>query len=139
MRKWNVRNRLYFRYLECPQIRLPLMESIQRIMIRAEIFWQTLPTNSAPEHSAQRHSIHDASIDAKPNQPPRKLVHHHENPMCSQGCRLTSEQIAAPQAVLHIAKKVEPRWTRIGVGPVMKDQDTAKHIPVDLDAVSPRY
>src|SRR5437016_4970406 len=47
-----------------------------------------------------------------------------------------SEQIAAPQAVLHMAKKGEPRWTRIGVGPVMNAQDTANQIPVDVDAIS---
>jgi len=112
MRKRHVRNSLDFRYLEYPQISLPLMESIQRIIIRAEILWQTLPTNGATEHSAQRYSVYNAAVDAKPYQPPCKLVHHHENPMCSQRCRLASEQIAAPQAVLYMAEKGEPGWTR---------------------------
>src|SRR5215472_4380851 len=38
MRKRHVWNRLYFGYLENPKIGLPLVESIERIMIRAEIF-----------------------------------------------------------------------------------------------------
>jgi len=138
MRKRHVRNSLDFRYLEYPQISLPLMESIQRIIIRAEILWQTLPTNGATEHSAQRYSVYNAAVDAKPYQPPCKLVHHHENPMCSQRCRLASEQIAAPQAVLYMAEKGEPGWTRTRVGPVMHAQDTANHILVDVDTKSQR-
>jgi hypothetical protein len=35
------------------------------------------------EHPAQRHSIHDAAVDAKTNDATRKLVHHDENLMCS--------------------------------------------------------
>jgi hypothetical protein len=50
MRKWHVRNRLDFRNLEYPKIGLPLVESIQRIMIRAEVFWQTMPANRSMKH-----------------------------------------------------------------------------------------
>jgi hypothetical protein len=60
-------------------------------MIRAEVFWQTVPANRSPEHPAQRRSIDDAAVDAKPNDATRKLVHHNENPMCSQCCRFASE------------------------------------------------
>ena len=91
MRKWHVRNRLDFRNLEYPKIGLPLVESIQRIMIRAEVFWQTMPANRSMKHPAQCHSINDATVDAKPDYPTRKLVHHNENPMCSQCCRFASE------------------------------------------------
>ena len=91
MRKRHVRNSLDFRHLEYSKIGLPLVESIQRIMIRAEVFWQTVPANRSMEHPAQRHSINDAAVDAKPNDATRKLVHHNENPMCSQCCRFASE------------------------------------------------
>jgi hypothetical protein len=60
------RNTLDFAYLEDPKIRLPLVESIQRIVIRAEIFGQTVPTNGAMEHPAQCHSINDAAVAPKP-------------------------------------------------------------------------
>ena len=91
MRKRHVRNSLDFGYLEYPKIGLPLGESIQRIMIRAEVFWQTVPTNCSAEHAAQRHSIQDAAVDAKPNEATRKLVPHNENPMRPQVCRFAPE------------------------------------------------
>ena len=91
MRKRHVRNSLDFGYLEYPKIGLPLVESIQRIMIRAEVSWQTVAANRSMKHPAQRHSIHDAAVDAKPNDATRKLVHHNENPLRSQGCRFASE------------------------------------------------
>jgi hypothetical protein len=55
MRKWHVRNSLDFRNLEYPQVGLPLVESTQRSMIRAEVFWQTVPANRSLKHPAQRH------------------------------------------------------------------------------------
>src|SRR5260370_13891591 len=111
MRKRHVRNRLDFRHLEYSKIGLPLVESIQRIMIRAEIFGQTLAPNRSMEHPAQRHSIDDAAVDAKSNHATRTLVHHDENPMCSQRGGFASEQIAAPQTILRVAEKGEPGWT----------------------------
>jgi hypothetical protein len=57
MRKRHVRNNLDFGYLEYPKIGLPLVESIQRIMIRAEVFWQTAPANRSMKHSAQLHKL----------------------------------------------------------------------------------
>jgi len=64
MRQRRVRNRLDFRHRQYSKIGLPLVESIQRIMIRAEIFGQTLPANRSMEHPAQRHPIDDAAVDA---------------------------------------------------------------------------
>src|SRR5438132_3398869 len=87
MRKRHVRNSLYFGTFEYPKIGFPLVESIQRIMIRAEVSWQTVAANRSMKHPAQRQSIHDAAVDAKPNEATRELVHHNENPMRSQGCR----------------------------------------------------
>jgi hypothetical protein len=70
----HVRNSFDFGYPEDPKISFPLVESIQRIVIRAEIFGQTVTANRAMEHPAQRHSIHDAAVDAKTNDATRKLV-----------------------------------------------------------------
>ena len=58
--------------------------------------------------------------------------------MRTQGCGLASEQIAAPQAVLHMAEKRQPRWAGIRVRPVVKAQDSANYVPIDLDAKSQR-
>ena len=91
MRERHVRNSLDFGYLKYAKIGLPLVESIQRIMIRAEVSWQTVAANRSMKHPAQRQSIHDAAVDAKPNEATRELVHHNENPMRSQGCRFAPE------------------------------------------------
>src|SRR6516164_11125640 len=139
MRKRHVRNRLDFGDSEYSKSGLPLVESIQRIMIRAEVFGQTLPANRSMKHPAQRRSIHNAAVDAKPDDASRKLVHHNENPMCSQGCGFALEQIAAPQTVLHVTEKGEPgRTSRIRFRPVIDAQDAANNILVDLDAESQR-
>ena len=79
-----MRNSLDFVHLEYPKVGLPLVKSIQWVMIRAEVLWQTVPPNRSAEHSAQRHSIDGAAVDTKPNYATRELVHHHKNPMGSQ-------------------------------------------------------
>jgi len=91
MRNRDARNGLDFGYLEYPKVGLPLMESVQRIVIRAEVFRQTVPANGPVKHPAERHSINGAAVDAKPDDPTRELVHHQENPMRSQHCRFASE------------------------------------------------
>src|SRR5262245_24843507 len=68
MRQRDARNRLNFGHVEYAKIGLPLMESIQRIMIRAEVFRQSRPADGSLEHPAQRHSIHDSGVEAKPNE-----------------------------------------------------------------------
>jgi hypothetical protein len=139
MRKWHVRNSLDFRNPEYPKVGLPLVESIQRIMIRAEVFWQTVPANRSLKHPAQRHSIHDIAVDAKPDYPTRKLVHHNENPTCSQCCRFASKQIADPQTILHVADKGKPgRSSPIRFRPVVNPQHTPNNILVNVDAKSQR-
>jgi IstB-like ATP binding protein len=57
MRKRHVRDRFNFRHLEYSKIGLPLMESIQRIMVGAEVFGQILPANRSLEHPAHWGSI----------------------------------------------------------------------------------
>src|SRR6516165_9259902 len=100
MRQRHVRNGLDFPHLEYSEIRLPLMEPIQRIMIRAQVFWQTLTANRSLKDPAQRLAVDYATVHAKPDDPTRKLVHHDQNPMRFQGCGFAAEQIAAPQTVL---------------------------------------
>ena len=75
VRKRHVSNTLDLGYPEDPKISLPLVEPIERIVIRAEILGQTVPANRAMGHPAQRHSINHAIVDAKTNDAARKLVH----------------------------------------------------------------
>src|SRR5580704_7476178 len=79
-------------------------------------------------------------MDAKPDDPTGKLIHYDQHPMGSQGCGFASEQIAAPQTVLRVAEKAEPRGTfRTRSRPVMTAQDTTNHILIDLDAEGYRH
>src|ERR1700720_2460238 len=77
------------------------MESIQGIVVGAEIVGRCLPSNRSLEHPAQSRPIHDAALNTKTNNATRELIHHHENPMCSQRCGFASEQIAAPLGGCH--------------------------------------
>ena len=110
MRKWDVGNGLEFRHCKDSKIGVPSMKSIQRVMITAEVLWETLPADRSLEHPAQRNTVHDAPVDAKPDDATCKLVHHHQNPVCSQSCRFAPKQVAAPQAVLRVAEEGEPGW-----------------------------
>ena len=55
MRQRRVGYRLDFDHLQQSKVGLPLLEPIQRIVIRAEILRQPLPLNRSPEHRAQQH------------------------------------------------------------------------------------
>jgi len=94
-----------------PKVRLPLVESIQRVMVRAEVFRQTVPADCSLKHTAQRDSVHGATVNAKPENATGELVHDHEDPMGSQCGRFAAEQIAAPQTVLRVAEKCKPGRT----------------------------
>src|SRR5215471_18561331 len=77
--KWmgerHISNGLYFYDLQYPQIGWPLVEAIQRIMIRARIRRLAAPSNRVIEHPAQSRTVYCSPVDRKPNDPPRKLVH----------------------------------------------------------------
>src|SRR5262244_2609562 len=92
MRKRNVRHCFDFLDLENTQISLPLMVPIQRIMVRTQIFRQSLRLNDSIEHPTQYNSIHSAAVNSKADDPARKLIHHHQNPKSSQHRRFTSKQ-----------------------------------------------
>src|SRR5262249_61744265 len=56
--------------------------------------------------------------------------------MGGQRGRFAPEQITTPQAVLHMAEKCQPRWAGIRVRPVVKAQDSANYVLIDLEAKS---
>src|SRR5437667_12731124 len=62
-------------------------------------------------------------------------VHHHHDPVAAQEYRFAAEQIDAPQAVLHMSDKAQPRWT-IGscFGSVVFCKHPADDVFVDIDA-----
>jgi hypothetical protein len=134
MRRRHVRNRLDFGHSKYSKICLPLVESVQRVMVRAQVFGQTVSTDRSLEHAAQRCAVKDAAVDAKAHEPPAELVHHDQNPMRSQRGGLAAEQIATPQAVFRLSEESQPGGTSaIRFRPVMLSQDTANHVLVEFD------
>ena len=81
MRQRRVRHRLDGFHVEDSQIRLPPMESVQRIMVRAEVSRRRLATNRSIEHLAQRDAINDAAVHAEAHDAPRTFFHHDEHPV----------------------------------------------------------
>src|SRR5882762_5957748 len=65
MRERRVRHRLDGFHVKDSQIRLPLVESVQRIMVRAEILRRRLATSCSIEHLAERHAVHDGAVHAE--------------------------------------------------------------------------
>jgi hypothetical protein len=100
MGQGNVGDGLDFCHLEYPQIRLPLMEPIERIIVGAQVLRQpAMPSNGAVEHPTEGDTIDLSRMDAEANDPARVLIHDHQDPVGPQRCRLALEQIHAPQAV----------------------------------------
>src|SRR4029077_10728760 len=100
MGRWNVGDGLDFCHLEYPQIRLPLMEPIERIIVGAQVLRQpAMPSNGTVEHPTECDTIDLSRMDAEPNDAARVLIHDDQDPMGSQCCRLAPEQIHTPKTV----------------------------------------
>src|SRR5262245_24175044 len=109
MRQGNVRRCFDFRHPEYPQVGLPLMEPIQRIMIRTQVFRDRLASNRSIKHATECPAIHDSSVNSESDDAPSVLIHddqHH--PVHPQCHRFTAEQIDAVEAVLRMTDKSEP-------------------------------
>ena len=84
------------------------MESVQRIVVRAEVLRRRLATSCSIEHLAQRHAVYDAAVHAKTHDAPRPLVHHDEHPVRVENGRFAPKQIKTPQTVLRVTQDREP-------------------------------
>jgi hypothetical protein len=132
MRQRNVRHRLDGFHVENAQIRLPLVEAVQRIVVRAEVGRRRLATDRSIEHVAQCDAIHDATVHAKAHDAPRTVVHHDEHPMCVQDGRFAPKQIKTPQTVLRVTKDREPgRPRRVWFWLVPSRENASHHILVE--------
>ena len=133
MRLGNVGDGLDFCHLQDPQIGLPLVELIERIMVGAEVLWQpALTSNGAVKHATECDPIDRASMDAETNDPSRGLIHNHQDPVGAQGYRLTAEQIHTPEAFFHGAEESQPgRPARALSRPVVMGENPSNHVLVD--------
>jgi len=135
MGQGNVGDGLDFCHLQDPQIGLPLVEPIERIVVGAEVVRQpALASNGAVEHPTERDTIDRSRMDAEPNDPARVLIHNDQNPVGPQRGRLTAEQIYTPEAVFHVAQESQPgRTTGALPRPVVMGQNPSNHVLVDWD------
>jgi hypothetical protein len=109
MRQGNVGDGLDFCHFQDPQIGLPLVELIKRIMVGAEVLWQpALTSNGAVEHATECDPIDRTGLDAEANDPARVLIHNDQDPVGPQGYRLAAEQIHTPQAVYRVTQESQP-------------------------------
>ena len=92
MGQGHVRDRLDLLQLQYPQIGLPLVKPIQWIIVRAEVLRQPeLASNGAVEHPTECGTIDRSRMDTESNDPPRELIHDHQDPVGPQGGRLAPE------------------------------------------------
>ena len=82
-----------------------------------------------------RHAIDVRRLGADADDLAREVIHHNHGPIALEHNGLTSEQIEAPQAVLHVSDEREPGGSLISGGrSEMPSEDAADDIFVDLDA-----
>ena len=85
----NVGDGLDFCHLQYPQIGLPLVEPIKRIVVGADVLRHSeLPSNGPVEHPTERDTIGRSRMDAEPNDAARVLIHDDQDPVGPQRCRL---------------------------------------------------
>jgi hypothetical protein len=126
---------LDFFNLEYPRIRSPAMESEQRIVVRAQMLRKRLSRYGVVEHATDRHAVDVRRLDANADEPACEQIHYDNDPVALEHDGLTSEQIDAPQAVLHVSDEREPGGSLISGGrSEMPSEDAAHNVFVDLDA-----
>ena len=108
MRGRRVRHRLDLFHVEDAQVRLPSVEFVQPIVVRAEVCRRRVTTRRSIEHSTQPHAIHGAAVYAKAHNATRAVIHHHEHPVSAEDGRFAPKQINAPQTVLRVPEDREP-------------------------------
>ena len=104
MQNRQVRHSFHFSCLEYSEVGLPPMESEQRIMIAADVFWRTGATDRTVEHPSKRWSIHCARVYAEANNLTCVLSHNDEHPMALEHKGFATEQIDAPEAVFRMTE-----------------------------------
>ncbi len=94
-----MRNSLNFGDLEYSKIGLPSMETEQRIIVTADVFRWTRPTNRLAKHPTEYWAIDSSCVYAKANYSTRELVHDNENLVAFKYQRFAAKQIDTPQTI----------------------------------------
>ena len=106
MGQGNVGDGLDFCHFHYPQVGLPLVELIKRIVVGTEVLRHAeVPSNGAVEHPTECDTIDRARMDAEPKDAACILIHDDQDPVGPQRGRLAPEQIYTPEAVFHVAEE----------------------------------
>ena len=82
MRQRNGWHRFDFCYVQDSQIGLPLLKSIERIVVGAKLLRHGLTaSNGVIEHTAECDTVDHFRLHAKSNNPARVLVHDDQDPV----------------------------------------------------------
>ena len=135
MGQWTVRDGLDFCHFQYPQVGLPLVEPIKRIVIGTEeVRHPALPSNGTVEHPTKCGTIDRSRMDAEANDPACVLIHDHQDPVGPQRSRFAPEQIRAPDAVFRVRQESQPGGTtRVLCRSVVTGENPANYVFVDLD------
>jgi hypothetical protein len=87
----HVRHRLDLADVEDPQVRLPLMKPVQRIVVRTEVGGRGLVAGRMIEHPTQRHPVHDTTVHGETHDTSCPMVHNDEHPVRVKDDRFASE------------------------------------------------
>jgi len=135
MGQGNIGDGLDFCHLQNPQIGLPPVEPIERIVVAAQVLRQpAMPSKGAVEHPTEWDAIDRARMDAEPKDAARILIHDDQDPVGPQRGRLAAEQIDTPEAVFHVAQERQPRASPGTLSrPVVMGENPPNNVFVDWD------
>src|SRR5450755_2747399 len=98
------------------------------------MFRERLSRYGSVEYATDRHAVEVCRLDADADDPACEEIHDNHDPVAPEHNGLTSEQIDAPQTVLHVSDEREPGWTIASRGTSeMLSEDAAHDVFVDLD------
>src|SRR5664279_1498379 len=135
MRTGNQRHRLHGLDAQNPEVGLPALELEQRVMVEAQPDGEGLSADGLVEHATERPAVHGHGLHPKADDPAGKLIHDDQDPMTPQQDRIGPEQVHAPETVFGMTQERKPRRSVVtAFGVVVRCQNSADHILVDLDA-----
>jgi len=135
MGQGNVGDGLDFGHLQDPQIGLPLVEPIERIMVGAKVCrHRAVPANGLVEHPAECDTIDRSGLDAESNDPARVLIHDDQNPVGPQRRRFAPEQVQTRETVLQVSNQGQPgRTASVRFGSAVAGENAPNKVLIDLD------
>ena len=90
------------------------------------------------EHSAKGDAVDRASLQAKPNDPTRVVIHDDQDPVSPQQGRFAAKEVHTPETVLQVTEESQPgRTAGVWLGVVMGGQDAPNDVFIDGDAKGP--